>query len=87
MPTAPTATTTDMSVDARPTCTLAHMLATKGSANGVPSPCVNVCKMDDTRTLCLGCFRTLEELREWAKADDERRLAIWQLVEQRQAVP
>lgn len=50
----------------------------------VPSPCIGVCRMSASSGWCEGCWRTLEELRAWGKADDATKLAIWRLVEQRQ---
>lgn len=44
--------------------------------NTVPSPCINVCKMDERTGLCLGCFRTLAEIAGWSAAADDARLAI-----------
>jgi predicted Fe-S protein YdhL (DUF1289 family) len=32
--------------------------------------------MDDASGLCLGCFRTLQEIGGWAKMDDAARAAI-----------
>jgi predicted Fe-S protein YdhL (DUF1289 family) len=32
---------------------------------------------------CLGCFRSLEEIKEWALADNQRRRLILQNAEQR----
>ena len=29
------------------------------------SPCINICTLDDDQ-VCLGCRRTLEEIRDWA---------------------
>ncbi len=31
-----------------------------------PSPCVSICTLDDNK-VCLGCKRTLEEIRRWAR--------------------
>ena len=42
----------------------------------VPSPCINVCKMDADSGLCAGCFRTLDEIAEWARVSDAARLGI-----------
>ena len=39
------------------------------------SPCVRNCCLDDEDT-CLGCFRSLEEIKEWGLADAQRRLVI-----------
>ncbi len=43
----------------------------------VTSPCISVCRMTADRSHCQGCFRTLEELRAWGKADAATRQAIW----------
>ncbi|NJN45570.1 MAG: DUF1289 domain-containing protein [Candidatus Competibacteraceae bacterium] len=31
-----------------------------------PSPCINVCKLDNSTGLCEGCFRTLDEIAAWS---------------------
>jgi uncharacterized protein len=41
------------------------------------SPCVRNCCLDDD-LICLGCFRTMEEIKEWAIAGNDRRQAILQ---------
>jgi predicted Fe-S protein YdhL (DUF1289 family) len=43
----------------------------------VQSPCVRNCCLDDDLT-CLGCFRSIEEIKEWGMVDDQRRLIILQ---------
>lgn len=40
------------------------------------SPCINVCKMDPANGLCTGCFRTLDEISAWARADERQRANI-----------
>ncbi len=50
----------------------------------MPSPCVGVCRMSEDSGLCQGCWRTRDELRAWKASDDESKLAVWRLVEQRQ---
>ena len=47
-------------------------------ADVMPSPCVNVCKMNADRSLCLGCYRTIDEIRAWSKSDNAGRLQMWQ---------
>ena len=46
--------------------------------NPVPSPCVNVCRMDDATGWCEGCQRTLAEIAAWGSLDDTAKLAVWQ---------
>jgi predicted Fe-S protein YdhL (DUF1289 family) len=41
------------------------------------SPCVRNCCLDDDDT-CLGCFRSLEEIKEWGTVDRHRRCIILQ---------
>lgn len=43
----------------------------------VPSPCTNVCRMDEVSGLCRGCWRTLEEIAAWSVLDDDGRRAVW----------
>ena len=41
----------------------------------VASPCINICKME--AGLCIGCFRTLDEITRWANVgDDGKRLIL-----------
>lgn len=64
---------------------LADALRRSPAGAPVPSPCVGVCRMDETRGLCAGCWRTLDEIAAWGAADDATRRRIWQAVEARQA--
>jgi len=52
-------------------------------ARPVGSPCINVCKMDDARGLCLGCMRTIDEIAAWSTLPDAARIAIWQTLPER----
>ncbi len=47
------------------------------NAEQVPSPCISVCRLSLDRTHCEGCFRTLDEIRVWSRADGEQRRHIW----------
>jgi hypothetical protein len=53
------------------------------SQTPVPSPCNSVCRMDADGGLCVGCFRTLDEIAGWAAFDDGRRRTIWKELRQR----
>ncbi|GAB2455857.1 hypothetical protein GCM10027082_03160 [Comamonas humi] len=46
----------------------------------VPSPCVSICRMTADRSRCEGCFRSIDEIRAWSKADTAERLQIWQVL-------
>jgi predicted Fe-S protein YdhL (DUF1289 family) len=49
----------------------------------VPSPCIDVCQMDQRSGLCLGCRRTLQEIAEWLEMTPEEKLATLERVESR----
>lgn len=46
------------------------------SPKPIKTPCVQVCVVDGESGLCLGCFRTLSEIAEWARLSDEARTSI-----------
>jgi predicted Fe-S protein YdhL (DUF1289 family) len=46
-------------------------------AAAIPSPCINVCRMDESTGWCAGCLRTIDEIAAWAALDDESRREIW----------
>ena len=52
----------------------------------VPSPCISVCRLTDDRMRCEGCFRTLDEIRAWSRADAPQRRAIWAQLLQRAGI-
>ena len=49
------------------------------------SPCVGNCCLGDDLT-CLGCFRSLEEIKEWGVVDDNRRRIILRNAQRRKQV-
>ena len=51
----------------------------------VPSPCVNICRMDEQTGLCAGCLRTLDEIAVWSMLDDAAREDVWAAIAQRRA--
>ncbi len=51
----------------------------------VQSPCNSVCRMSDHSGLCIGCFRTSDEIAGWSSAGDGGKRGIWKLIEQRMA--
>jgi len=53
-------------------------------ASPVPSPCVSLCKMDAERRYCMGCLRTIEEIVNWSKADDDYKRGVWAEIRQRE---
>ena len=50
---------------------------------GVASPCIDVCKM--AGELCIGCYRTLDEIVRWSKASDDHKREILDAVARRRS--
>jgi uncharacterized protein len=55
-------------------------------AAAVPSPCVDICRLD-AQGLCVGCRRTIDEITEWRCASEARRREILRELERRTPVP
>ena len=47
------------------------------------SPCINICKMDAASGLCIGCWRTIDEITVWSRSDDAARSHILAAVARR----
>ncbi len=41
--------------------------------SGIKSPCIHVCTLDDEK-ICMGCYRSAEEVRNWFRYTDEQKL-------------
>lgn len=52
----------------------------------VPSPCISVCTMDDASGLCVGCFRTLDEIAAWSALDAAARRGVLAALPARRAI-
>ena len=50
-----------------------------------PSPCINVCRIDDATRLCVGCLRSLDEIAAWSVFTDSERRDVWMLLAERAA--
>ncbi|WP_083960600.1 DUF1289 domain-containing protein [Methylomonas lenta] len=51
--------------------------------DSIPSPCVRNCCLDE-QDICLGCFRSIEEICAWSKANSQLRQQFLLNAEQRQ---
>jgi uncharacterized protein len=49
----------------------------------IASPCINICRMSPDTGWCEGCQRTIDEIRVWSTAADDKRLAILDAVAER----
>ena len=52
----------------------------------LPSPCKNICRMDEPSGYCAGCGRTLDEIALWSVLDDDDKRAVWALLPARLAL-
>ena len=52
------------------------------SAPDPESPCISVCLLDDS-DICVGCFRTADEITDWFMADAQGKRDILARAEQR----
>ena len=51
--------------------------------HSVPSPCISVCTIDDLNGQCLGCRRTIDEIRDWPILSREEKLSLLDILAQR----
>jgi uncharacterized protein len=55
------------------------------SPTPIKTPCVQVCFVDPRAGVCVGCFRTMEELGRWTKYSDAERETIMAALPEREA--
>lgn len=51
----------------------------------IPSPCISVCQVDNAKGCCIGCYRSIDEIREWPIMTAEEKLAALARVAERKA--
>ncbi|NRB39242.1 MAG: DUF1289 domain-containing protein [Pseudomonadales bacterium] len=61
------------------------MLNKKNPINGIESPCVRNCCLDGN-DICMGCFRSLDEILAWAGSGNDQRKAILSACNKRRSV-
>ena len=42
----------------------------------IDSPCVKVCVVHPKASICIGCFRSLDEIAQWSQMTDEERARV-----------
>lgn len=40
------------------------------------TPCISICKIDETTNICVGCKRTFEEIQDWYSYTSDQRMTI-----------
>jgi len=58
---------------------------TTNAGTGVPSPCIDICRMSVTTGLCEGCLRTIDEIAAWSTLPDDAKRAVWHELARRRA--
>lgn len=48
----------------------------------VPSPCVNICALDE-QDICTGCQRSVAEISRWGRMDNDERRQVLRLCHER----
>jgi predicted Fe-S protein YdhL (DUF1289 family) len=51
----------------------------------VPSPCISVCQVDNATGCCIGCFRSIDEIRDWPILTAEQKHAVLARIAERKA--
>ena len=46
----------------------------------VPSPCRDICRIDQASGYCVGCGRTLDEITSWPLLDNDAKRSMWALL-------
>jgi predicted Fe-S protein YdhL (DUF1289 family) len=52
----------------------------------VASPCISVCQIDDATGCCIGCHRSMDEIRDWPILSAEEKTAVLARLAERTAV-
>ena len=53
--------------------------------NTIASPCIAVCQIDDASGCCIGCFRSIDEIREWPIMTAEQKTETLSRIAERKA--
>ncbi len=54
----------------------------KKKQNTIKSPCIHVCTLDEDK-ICMGCYRSVEEIRGWFRFSDEEKKKVLENSEKR----
>ena len=51
----------------------------------LPSPCISVCQMDDLDEVCVGCYRTRDEIATWSSMSQDDQILLLDILRDRRA--
>ncbi|MBT4385451.1 MAG: DUF1289 domain-containing protein [Betaproteobacteria bacterium] len=54
------------------------------SPSNIESPCVEICQLDPSQGLCVGCFRTMGEISAWATMSNKEKSDTLRSAKERQ---
>ena len=52
----------------------------------IKSPCISICELDAKTDLCIGCYRTSQEITKWSNMNESEKNKILKLVKERKNV-
>ena len=44
--------------------------------DNIRSPCIGICQLDVSMSICVGCFRTRQEVAMWSDVSDDEKKEI-----------
>jgi len=53
----------------------------------VASPCISVCQIDDATGCCIGCHRSMDEIRDWPIMTAAQKTSVLARIAERKAAP
>lgn len=54
-------------------------------SNNISSPCIRNCSLNNC-DICMGCFRTIDEIVQWNTVDEEERVTILERCQKRKLI-
>ncbi|MFW8636828.1 DUF1289 domain-containing protein [Cribrihabitans pelagius] len=49
----------------------------------IQSPCVKICVVHPEARICTGCYRSLDEIRDWSRMSNDERAAVMEALPDR----
>lgn len=83
MSTSPPPSPSSSTASARPSSATGSGAAQSAPAEGVASPCINICRIDAATGWCEGCQRTIDEIAAWSRLGDEDKREVWRRIDAR----
>ena len=44
--------------------------------SAIETPCIRICRIEPTSGLCIGCWRSIDEIMGWIRMTDDQRRAV-----------